>query len=103
MVGEVKIMSNQNLPPQLPNIEIEIINIHGSGKCSRGFKIGDIFQYPKDRDKMCPSALSVLRPYLLILAYGGENIYNLDEPNTFSISCPDAIHPVAYKMTSEKS
>ena len=96
-------MSNQKEIPQLPNIEIEIINIHGNGKCSRGFNIGDIFQYPKDRDKMCPSALSVLRPYVLILAYGGKNIYNPDEPNTFSISCPDTIHPVSYKITREKS
>jgi len=95
-------MSTQNESPQLPNIEIEVVNIHGNGKCSRGFKIGDLFQYPKDRDKMCPSALSVLRPCLLILAYGGNNIYNPDAPNTFSISCPDPIHPVVYKMTRGK-
>jgi uncharacterized repeat protein (TIGR04076 family) len=95
-------MSNQNLPPQFPNIEIEIINIHGDGESSHGFNIGDIFQYPKDLDKLCPSTLSVLRPYLSILAYGGNNIYNPDEPNTFSISCPDAIHPVSYKITREK-
>ena len=92
-------MLNKVESPQLPNIEIEIINIHGIGKCSRGFEIGDKFQYPKDRDKMCPSALSVLRPYLLILAYGGNNIYNPAEPNVFSLSCPDAIHPVVYKIT----
>ena len=92
-------MLNKVESPQLPNIEIEIINIHGIGKCSRGFEIGDKFQYPKDRDKMCPSALSVLRPYLLILAYGGNNIYNPAESNVFSLSCPDAIHPVVYKIT----
>ncbi|WP_455143817.1 TIGR04076 family protein [Candidatus Hodarchaeum mangrovi] len=89
--------------PKVPQITIKITNIHNNGKCSRGFQIGNVFQYPKDRNKMCPSALSVLHPYLLVLAYGGKNIYDPQDPNTFSISCPDAIHPVVYKMTRSEN
>ena len=85
--------------PKLPEVLIEIVDIHGNGKCSRGHKIGEIFKYPEDRAKMCPSALSVIRPYILILFYGGSNIYDKDEPDSFSLSCPDAKHPVVYKIT----
>ncbi|MHA2031532.1 MAG: TIGR04076 family protein [Candidatus Kariarchaeaceae archaeon] len=95
-------MPTQNNTPEFPEITIEITNILGEGPCSRGHNIGEIFSYPKDRDKMCPSALSILRPYILVLAYGGNNIYTPDNPNTFSLSCPDPSHPVVYKLTRKE-
>lgn len=95
-------MSTQNNTPELSEIIIEIVNILGEGPCSREHNIGEIFAYPKDRDKMCPSALSILRPYLLVLAYGGNNIYTPETPNTFSLSCSDPSHPVVYKLTRKE-
>ena len=91
-------MFTQNNNPELSEVIIEIINILGEGSCSRGHKTGEIFDYPKDRDKICPSALSILRPYILVLAYGGNNIYDQKNSNTFSFSCPDPSHPVVYKL-----
>ncbi len=95
-------MLTENNTPKLSEITIEITNILGEGSCSRGHNISEIFDYPKDRDKMCPSALSILRPYLLVLAYGGNNIYTQETPNTFSLSCSDPSHPVVYKLTRKE-
>ncbi len=92
-------MTTEDVNPQFPDLKIEITNILGEGKCSRGFKIGDSFQYPDDRPKMCPAALSVLRPYIFVLNYDGKNVYEPNTPNTFSLSCPDPIHPVVYKIS----
>ncbi|MFQ5981132.1 MAG: TIGR04076 family protein [Candidatus Heimdallarchaeota archaeon] len=80
----------------MPKIEIEITNIFGEGICSQGFKVGDSFTYPDDRGTICPSALAVIRPYMLVLAYGGS--LNPDDPDSISVSCPDAKHPVVYKI-----
>ena len=91
-------MSHQKNIPKLPDVTIDIVNILGEGACSRGFKIGDSFHYPDDREKMCPAALAVIRPYMMILSYGGKNPFNPDDPTSFSISCPDAKHPVVYKI-----
>ncbi len=92
-------MSEPRESPVLPKIRVEIVNILGGGECSRGHQVGDVFQYPRDRGKMCPSALQVLHPYLMILTFGGSNIYRPEDPNSFSVSCPDSTHPVVYKLT----
>ena len=36
-------------------ILIEINNILTEGKCSNGHKVGDKFDYKKDRGKICPA------------------------------------------------
>ncbi len=96
-------MAKPRKHPKMKEVIIEITDVHGKGKCSRGHQVGEIFEYPEDRAKMCPSALSVIRPYILVLAYGGSNIYNKDNPDSFSVSCPDAKHPVVYEITRKSN
>ncbi|MHA2371176.1 MAG: TIGR04076 family protein [Candidatus Hodarchaeales archaeon] len=89
-------MSRQQAVSQPPKIEIKITKIYGEEICSRGFEVGDSFVYPDDRATICPAALSVIRPYMLVLSYGGS--MDPDDPDSVSVSCPDAKHPVVYQI-----
>jgi uncharacterized repeat protein (TIGR04076 family) len=89
-------MSGKQAASQPPKIEIKITKIYGEEICSRGFVVGDSFVYPDDRATICPAALSVIRPYMLVLYYGGS--MNPDDPDSVSVSCPDANHPVVYEI-----
>ena len=40
--------------------------------CHRGDKIGDTFDFDRDRGKICPMAMHVLFPMIDILRYGGK-------------------------------
>ena len=53
----------------MPNYEIklEITDILGEGKCPGGHKIGDVFNYPEDRGKICPSAFHSIFPTIRIM------------------------------------
>lgn len=53
-------------------IKITIIDQKGNQPCHRGHKIGDSFDFDKDRGKLCPMAMHVLFPMIDILRYGGQ-------------------------------
>lgn len=63
-------------------VKITLIDQKGDIPCHRGHKIGDVFDFDKDRGKICPLAMHVLFPMIDILRYGG----NL-KSNCFC--CPD--------------
>ncbi|MFQ5980452.1 MAG: TIGR04076 family protein [Candidatus Heimdallarchaeota archaeon] len=79
-------------------VSIEITNILESGKCPHGHKIGEKFEWPDDRGKICGSACHAIYPYVTGLRAGGAFPWEKD-PESCTICCPDYNNPVVFKMT----
>ena len=47
-----------------PGIQITLIDQKGTKGCHRGHKIGDSFDFDKERGKLCPMAMHVAFPYI---------------------------------------
>ena len=54
------------------SIKITLVEQKGAHPCHRGHKIGDTFDFDRDRGKICPMAMHVLFPMIDILRYGGR-------------------------------
>ena len=54
------------------SIKITLVEQKGVHPCHRGHKIGDTFDFDRDRGKICPMAMHVLFPMIDILRYGGK-------------------------------
>ena len=63
-------------------VEIKIVEQKGKCPCHRGHQVGDVFDFEKDRGKLCPMAMHVLFPMIDILRYGGKL-------NSNRFCCPD--------------
>lgn len=70
-----------------PRIEIECVDQLGRCRCHHGHKPGDVFDFDRDRGKLCPMACHVGFPYIDILRYGGTVPGN--EPGTARFCCPE--------------
>ncbi len=80
-------------------VKIEVIDILNDGKCSMGQKIGDVFEYPEDRGKMCPSSFYVLYPWIMVMLSGGSFAEEGDGSDFMTTGCPDYKHQVVYKIS----
>jgi len=80
-------------------VTIEIIEIQGDGKCSMEQKVGDTYNYPEDRGKMCPSAFYVLYPWIMVMLSGGSFTEEGDGSDFMTTGCPDYRHQVVYKIS----
>lgn len=58
--------------PRRPKIRITLIDRKGPCPCHRGHRVGDSWDFDKDRGELCPMAMHVAFPYVDILRYGGE-------------------------------
>ena len=79
-------------------LTIEVIDILGDGKCSMEQKIGDTYNYPEDRGKMCPSAFHIMYPLILAMQLGATHPSFEDDGNSTTIGCADYRHQVVYKI-----
>lgn len=50
------------------SIKITLVEQKGAHPCHRGHKIGDTFDFDRDRGKICPMAMHVLFPMIDIFA-----------------------------------
>lgn len=78
-------------------VAIEVIDIQGTGECSMEQKVGDTYNYPEDRGKMCPSSFYVLYPWIMVMQSGGS-FYGSEEDH-MTTGCPDYRHQVVYKIS----
>ncbi|MHA1965589.1 MAG: TIGR04076 family protein [Candidatus Thorarchaeota archaeon] len=78
-------------------VTIEVIDILGNRKCSMNQKVGDTYNYPEDRGKMCPSSFYVLYPWIMVMLSGGS-FYGSEEDH-MTTGCPDYKHQVVYKIS----
>ena len=70
-----------------PRIRISCVDQLGSCRCHHGHKPGDVFDFDRDRGKMCSMACHVGFPYIDILRYGGTVPGNA--PGTAKFCCPE--------------
>ena len=77
----------------MPNykVSIEIVDILEEGKCPQGHQIGEKFDYPEERGKICPSAFHLIYPYIQVMESGGTFPW-FDDSNAHSFCCPDYKH-----------
>jgi len=78
---------------------IEIVDILEEGKCPAGHQIGEKFEYPEDRGKICAAAYHAIYPNIRVLESGGSYPWFEDEGNTHTACCSDYKRPVVFKMT----
>ena len=70
------------------SIKITLVEQKGAHPCHRGHKIGDTFDFDRDRGKICPMAMHVLFPMIDILRYGGKlksELYCCPEVETINV------------------
>ncbi|MFX0085591.1 MAG: TIGR04076 family protein [Candidatus Hodarchaeota archaeon] len=79
-------------------IKLEITEILGDGTCPRDHKIGEVFSFPEDIGKFCPSALHSIYPTIQVMRSGGKFPW-FQDPNTHSRCCPDPKRPVVIKIS----
>ncbi|QAT43013.1 TIGR04076 family protein [Aminipila luticellarii] len=72
-----------------PKIILRMIDKKENGVCHYGHKIGDTFDFDKDRNRMCPMMVHTAFPYIDILRYGGS-VPGGANPDTCKFCCPDA-------------
>ncbi len=87
--------------PEQQKVTIEIVDILLTGKCNYGHKIGDKFDYPSEKGKICTAALHSLYPYALSIQIGGSFHWE-EDPDSITVCCPDYKNPVVFKITREK-
>lgn len=72
-----------------PKIRITLIDRKGPSPCHRGHRVGDTFDFDRDRGRLCPMAMHVAFPYIDILRYGGEIPQPGQPKGTAVFCCPD--------------
>ena len=82
-------------------VSLEIVDILGDGNCPVKHQIGEKFEYPDDRGKICAAAFHSIYPYIRIMESGGEFPW-FDKPNAHSAYCPDYKRPVVFKVSRVK-
>ena len=79
-------------------VSIEIVDILGDGKCPIRHRIGDKFEYPEDKGKICSSAFNSIYPYIRVMESGGSYPW-FEETNAHSFCCSDYKRPVVFKIS----
>lgn len=79
-------------------VTIEVIDILGNSKCSMNQKVGDSYNYPEDRGRLCPSSFYVLYPWIMVMLSGGS-FHGSEEEDHMTTGCPDYKHQVVYKIS----
>ena len=82
-------------------ITIDVIDILNDGKCSMGQVVGDTWNYPEDRGKICPSALHIMYPWILVMQSGGSYSFFGDDGDSVTLGCSDYNHQVVFKISRE--
>jgi uncharacterized repeat protein (TIGR04076 family) len=80
-------------------VTIEVIDILGKGGCSMKQQVGDTYNYPEDRGKMCPSSFYVLYPWIMVMQSGGSFTEEGDGSDFMTTGCPDYKHQVVYRIS----
>jgi len=84
-------------------VKIEVIDILGEGVCSMKQQVGDTYNYPEDRGKMCPSSFYVLYPWIMVMQSGGRFTEEGDGSDFMTSGCPDYRHQVVYRISRSEA
>lgn len=84
-------------------VTIEVMAILGEGNCSLGQRVGDVFRYPEDLNRLCPNAFHILYPWILVLKSGGTFPFFDGNGNSVTLGCSDYKHQVVFRITRTRS
>ena len=84
--------------PRRPRIRLTLIDQKGPSPCHRGHRIGDTYDFDRDRGKICPMVMHVGFPYIDILRYGGEIPQPGQPKGTAIFCCPDVDSIMVWKV-----
>ena len=83
-------------------VTIEVVSILGEGKCSLGQRVGDVFRYPEDLNRLCPNAFHILYPWILVLKSGGAFPFFDNNGSSMTLGCSDYKHQVVFRITRKR-
>ena len=80
--------------------------VKGKGGCPFGHKVGDVFDWPEDRGKICVHVLHTIYPLSKVMRYGGvypPTLYpGLKDPDARYRACADPWNEVIFKVERVK-
>lgn len=87
-------------PAEGQAVKIEIVEIQGTGKCSIGHVVGDVWNVTSDvvPAGMCGWAYAAMLPSLQVLRYGGS--FPWEAAGEAVVCCPDPANPVVFKLSA---
>lgn len=86
-------------PAEGQGVKIEVVEIQGTGKCSSGHAVGDVWNVTSDvvPAGMCGWAYAAMLPFLQVLRYGGS--FPWEATGEAAVCCPDPDNPVVFKLS----
>lgn len=84
-----------------PSIRLTVVDKLGPCACHHGHRIGDAFEFEKDRGRLCPMAMHVAFPYVDILRYGGTPPCSKKDGRML-FSCPDTDVLNIFEITADE-
>lgn len=91
----------KKIMPKRPKIKIILVDKIGQGQCHKGHKIGDCWDYDRDRGLLCPLVMHTLFPMIDIVRYGGTIPVSRTGDSRFC--CPDADVINIFKIEEEEN
>jgi len=86
-------------PPEGQSVKIEIVEIQGTGACSIGHAVGDLWHVTSAvvPTGMCGWAYAAMLPFLQPLRFGGS--FPWEAAGEALVCCPDPANPVVFKLS----
>jgi uncharacterized repeat protein (TIGR04076 family) len=82
-------------------LEAEVVEIRGIGRCPLGIKVGDKFEIDDEGSDLCGWAYHTMFPFLTVLQYGGSFPWEPYSDQSL-ICCPDPHNTVVFKITRKE-
>lgn len=79
----------------------KIVEIRGTGKCSYGHQVGEVFELKEVGSSICQWAMASIFPFFTVLKFGGRFPWSQD-PDCLRVACPDPDNVVVFELRRER-
>jgi uncharacterized repeat protein (TIGR04076 family) len=79
----------------------KILEIRGTGICSYGHQVGEVFEFTEMGSSICQWALNSIFPFFTALKFGGRFPWSKD-PDRLQVACPDPDNVVVFEIWRER-
>jgi len=89
----------EGTPSEGGRVRIEIVEIQGTGACSTGHAVGDVWEVDSARVPagICGWAYAAMLPFLQPLRFGGS--FPWEPEGQALVCCPDPANPVVFRLS----
>ncbi len=86
------------MPPEGRPVTVEVVRIDGTGSCSTGHTVGDVWRVDSALapSGLCGWAYGSMLPFLQTLRFGGS--FPWEENGEAVVCCPDPDNPVVFRL-----